>query len=136
MLVCHLRSMKKQASKANTSLQDALAASFQVAAPPVRAEPVAQVTKNVLPAGEESHALILREEKLSLKKTTVSFQADEQLQIDKILDLLLKVRRHRGGFSDAVKIALRLCPLDGEQIGRAWDMARAEDRRTKRHSNA
>ena len=128
--------MKKQASKASTSLQDALAASFQVAASPTNTGTRAQTIEGALPMEQQSYALTSGEEKLSLKKTTVSFQADEQLQIDKILDLLLKVRRHRGGFSDAVKIALRLCPLDGEQIGRAWDMARAEDRRTKRHINS
>lgn len=67
-----------------------------------------------------------------VKKTTVSFYATEQAQVDQILDLLLKSRRHRGGFSDAIKIALRLCPMSAEQIGKAWDAARASDKRTQR----
>lgn len=67
-----------------------------------------------------------------VRKTTVSFYATEQAQVDQILDLLLKSRRHRGGFSDAIKIALRLCPMSAEQIGKAWDAARASDKRTQR----
>jgi hypothetical protein len=67
-----------------------------------------------------------------VKKTTVSFYATEQAQVDQILDLLLKSRRHRGGFSDAIKIALRLCPMSADQIGKAWDAARATDKRTQR----
>jgi hypothetical protein len=67
-----------------------------------------------------------------VKKTTVSFYAAEQAQVDRILDTLLRVRRHRGGFSDAIKIALRLCPIDPAAIAKAWDEARAADRRTTR----
>jgi hypothetical protein len=67
-----------------------------------------------------------------VKKTTVSFYATEQAHVDQMLDLLLKSRRHRGGFSDAIKIALRLCPMSAEQIGKAWDAARASDKRTQR----
>ncbi|MES2704974.1 MAG: hypothetical protein V4726_00065 [Verrucomicrobiota bacterium] len=67
-----------------------------------------------------------------VKKTTVSFYATEQAHVDEILDMLLKSRRHRGGFSDAVKIALRLCPKTPEEIGKAWDSARAADKRTQK----
>lgn len=67
-----------------------------------------------------------------VKKTTVSFYAAEQAKVDDILDTLLKVRRHRGGFSDAIKIALRLCPIDPQSIATAWDAARASDKRTQR----
>ena len=66
------------------------------------------------------------------RKTTVSFYATEQAKVDDILDQLLKVRRHRGGFSDAIKIALRLCPIDPQSIASAWDDARAADKRTQR----
>jgi hypothetical protein len=66
------------------------------------------------------------------RKTTVSFYAAEHDQVDRILDLLIKARRHRGGFSDAIKVALRLCPLDVNLIGEAWDEARATDKRTSR----
>lgn len=68
-----------------------------------------------------------------VKKTTVSFHESEQDKVDLILDSLKKSRRHRGGFSDAIKIALRLCPLDDESIARAWDEARAQDQRVLRH---
>jgi hypothetical protein len=68
-----------------------------------------------------------------VKKTTVSFHEKEQDKVDLILDSLKRSRRHRGGFSDAIKIALRLCPLDDESIARAWDEARAQDQRVLRH---
>ena len=68
-----------------------------------------------------------------VKKTTVSFYPTEHEIIDKILGRLHKERGARGGFSDAVKISLRLCPLDSYKIANAWDRARAEDGRVKRH---
>ena len=68
-----------------------------------------------------------------VKKTTVSFHDTEQHKVDEILDALKRSRRHRGGFSDAIKIALRLCPLDDQAIGAAWDEARAQDQRVLRH---
>jgi len=74
-----------------------------------------------------------RAESGGVKKTTVSFHDAEQDQVDLILDALKRCRRHRGGFSDAIKIALRLCPLDEVSIGRAWDEARAQDQRVLRH---
>lgn len=68
-----------------------------------------------------------------VKKTTVSFHDKEQDKVDEILDALKRSRRHRGGFSDAIKIALRLCPLDDQAIGAAWDEARSQDQRVLRH---
>ena len=68
-----------------------------------------------------------------VKKTTVSFHESEQDKIDLILDSLRRSRRHRGGFSDAIKVALRLCPLDDESIAQAWDAARSQDLRVARH---
>lgn len=70
-----------------------------------------------------------------VKKTTVSFYSTEQAIVDQILDALLKARRHRGGFSDAIKIALRLCPTDPDKIAKAWDAARAADKRTSKAKN-
>lgn len=72
-------------------------------------------------------------ENLGVKKTTVSFHPAEQDKIDQILDALLRGRRHRGGFSDAVKIAIRLCPIDLAEIAEAWDQARTQDLRVSRH---
>jgi len=68
-----------------------------------------------------------------VKKTTVSLHPAEQDTIDLILDALHRSRRHRGGFSDAIKIALRLCTIDDESIAQAWDHARAQDLRIARH---
>ena len=68
-----------------------------------------------------------------VKKTTVSLHPAEQDKIDLILDALLRGRRHRGGFSDAIKIALRLCHINDESIAQAWDQARAQDLRISRH---
>lgn len=68
-----------------------------------------------------------------VKKTTVAFHSTDQDRVDAILDILLRLRRHRGGFSDAIKIALRLCPLDDAAIAEAWDQARAQDGRVLRH---
>lgn len=67
------------------------------------------------------------------RKTTISFSAAEQERIDMILDTLIRTRRHRGGFSDAIKVALRLVSDDAAQITQAWDEVRAADRRTTRH---
>ena len=72
-------------------------------------------------------------ENFGVKKTTVSFHPAEQDKIDQILDALLRSRRRRGGFSDAIKIALRLCPIDPAEIAEAWDLARAQDLRIARH---
>jgi hypothetical protein len=67
-----------------------------------------------------------------VKKTTVSFYGADQERVDYILDTLLETRRHRGGFSDAIKIALRLCPTDPVAIAKIWDEVRAGDKRTQR----
>lgn len=67
------------------------------------------------------------------RKTTISFSAPEQEKIDMILDILIRTRRHRGGFSDAIKVALRMATEDAAQITQAWDEVRASDRRTTRH---
>ena len=124
--------MKKDSLKEQSALHEALAASFATTLTPKPSSG----GESRLPtdaATEFGEAVGVTESQSSLlRKTPVSFQAVEQEQIDKILDLLLKCRRHRGGFSDAVKIALRLCPLDPAVIGKAWDEARTQDRRTAR----
>jgi hypothetical protein len=68
----------------------------------------------------------------ALTRTTISMKATEQNRVDQILEVLRRCRRSRGGTTEAISIALRLCPLDEEQIGRAWDESRAEDRRKKK----
>lgn len=106
---------------------------------PVVSEPIAEVSAPRKPrAARAAKASEPEPEPLppfdfeGVKKTTVSFYAAEQAKVDDILDTLLKVRRHRGGFSDAIKIALRLCPIDPQSIATAWDAARASDKRTQR----
>ncbi len=120
--------------KGKDSLRDALAASFQAKPPTVEGEKAVAVVVPSMAAQELDSALPVADS--GLRKTTVSFQAEEQQHIDNILGVLLKIRRYRGGFSDAVKVALRLCPLDEALIGKAWDEARAGDRRTKRPKRA
>jgi hypothetical protein len=112
--------MKTSSKPQSDSLSAALAESFKISSsPPVGFEAgVAAPEESPRPKG--------------VVKTTVSFYSVEQDQVDAILGLLLKSRRHRGGFSDAVKIALRLCPLEENRIGKAWDAARSLDQRTKR----
>lgn len=95
-------------------------------------EPVASSKASLLPSDRKPPSQGPSPDFEGVKKTTVSFYATEQAHVDEILDALLKSRRQRGGFSDAVKIALRLCPKNLEEIGRAWDSARAEDRRTQK----
>lgn len=121
--------MPKRQQTENSSLQEALAASFKTATP-VAINEKSTETKQATPV--EKEVAPGSNPDVELKRTTVVFTQVEQAQIDKILGLLLKSKRHRGGFSDAVKIALRLCPLDQEKIGQAWDEARAMDRRTKK----
>lgn len=67
-----------------------------------------------------------------LLKATVSLHGEEQEKALQILDVLRKSRSKAGGLSDAVKIALRLCPLDPARIGEAWESARAQDGRARR----
>lgn len=63
---------------------------------------------------------------------TISLHGEEQEKAVKILEVLLKLRRKGGGLSDAVKIALQLCPLDPEQIEAAWERSRAQDGRSRK----
>lgn len=63
---------------------------------------------------------------------TISLHGEEQDKAVRILEILLRSRRKGGGLSDAVKIALQLCPLDPEQIAAAWDRSRAQDGRSRK----
>jgi hypothetical protein len=82
------------------------------------------VEKKALPKSPELPPTLLR--------TTISMKATEQDRVDQILEVLKKCRRYRGGVTEAINIALRLCPLDEEHIGKVWDESRAEDKRTKK----
>jgi hypothetical protein len=128
--------MKKASKQPADSLSAALAESFKIALDsPVAQQPGDAAQRGPANLGRFSAEPTTEEESARPKgvvKTTVSFYSVEQDQVDAILGLLLKSRRHRGGFSDAVKIALRLCPLEESRIGKAWDAARALDQRTKR----
>ena len=66
-------------------------------------------------------------------RSTVSYQQTEADAADEILALLKDEAGIRGGFSDAVKIALRLCPLDRDLIAQAWSDTKTEDGRVMRH---
>jgi hypothetical protein len=111
-----------------------LAASFAPPSEPeVIIEPTPEPPKEEEPKQPQKAkaALPLPSEYESLRKTTVTFQAEDQRLIDAILDILKNTTRHRGGYSDAVKIALRLCPLDPWKISKAFDAIRAADKRTR-----
>ena len=118
------------AKKAKASSKKAVTQPAQKAIKPAKpnqaASPAAQLPQEPAPSPEPIY------DYGGARKTTVSFYAAEHDQVDRILDLLIKARRHRGGFSDAIKVALRLCPLDVKLIGEAWDEARAADKRTSR----
>lgn len=99
----------------------------------VEKNPKTSFSKSVSPNEVEATGGGEGADPIGVKKTTVSFHASEQSQVDQILDILFRTKRHRGGFSDAIKIALRLCPLDSESIANAWEQARAQDGRVSRH---
>ncbi len=116
--------MVKKPSKKTDPLSAALAASFQAA------PPKAQVPAQEAPQSARGEGSLPPFD--PIKKTTVSLYATDQALVDAILEALQKGKRHRGGFSDAVKIALRLCPVDEIKIGEAWEAARAEDKRRRK----
>lgn len=120
--------MVKKPSKKTDPLSAALAASFH-AAPP-KGQVTAQEAP--IPASQSATGEGSPPPFDPIKKTTVSLYATDQALVDAILEALQKGKRHRGGFSDAVKIALRLCPVDEIKIGEAWEAARAEDKRRRK----
>lgn len=108
----------------------------EVLPPPSQAEPQAPVPppqRTEIDTRPPNQSTLLPPRPPGVKKTTVSLHANEQDRVDEILDVLYRTKRHRGGFSDAVKIALRLCPLDPDVIAEAWEQARSQDLRTVRH---
>ena len=68
----------------------------------------------------------------SLLKTTIALQAEDQRLADEVLSLLKEATGFRGGLSEAVKIAMRLCPLDKKEIARVHEEIRAADGRKAR----
>lgn len=64
---------------------------------------------------------------------TISLHGEEQEKAARILEILLRSRRKGGGLSDAVKVALQLCPLDPEKIMAAWKRSHAQDGRSRRY---
>ena len=66
-------------------------------------------------------------------RSTISYQRTEATAADDILEVLRTTKGVRGSFSDAVKIALRLCPLDEKSIQEAWEATKLEDGRVLRH---
>lgn len=104
------------------SIETAPTAAEEAAKPKAARKPRASKVVNMTPPEFEG-----------ARKTTISFSASEQEKIDMILDTLIRTRRHRGGFSDAIKVALRMATEDAVQITQAWDEVRASDRRTTRH---
>jgi hypothetical protein len=134
--------MKKASTKPNP-LADALKASFVSPPPAHTPEPAISSAKEepkpVAPAPAATKPRVQAKAKVEpvpvargVVKTTVSYYPGDMEVIDEILDLLYQARRKRGGISDAMKIALRLCKPSAESVGRVFDTLKEDDlRRTK-----
>jgi len=107
-------------SKKKKDLSESLMASFSS---------MEKKTKNIQPKPERTEVIV----KKRTIRSTISYQNTEHEIADKILSLLKEHGGKRGNFSDAVKIALRLCPLNKEEILKAWKETKNEDGRIIRH---
>ena len=129
--------MAKQTAKNAKSLQESLAESLKQAVPIASETPEPEHTPpNSLkessaplkatpqPAAVDENAVLVR--------TSVTMKATELGLVEQILDVLKGCRRHRGGLTEAINIALRLCPLDSTLIGQAWDEYRLTDLRVNK----
>ena len=123
----------KKSARDTKSLRESLAESLKQAVPgvgeqnavsptvpPTTEEPMAEPSNGKPAAVPEIGRLV---------RATIALKPNEAQKAEQILDLLMKSRKRRGGMSEAISIALRLCPLDVDQIGRASDENRASDRR-------
>jgi len=136
----------KQKKAKRDNLDDALAASF--AAPPkkkataTKKEPVAAPDPEPVaaPVVETPEPEAKVEEKPAkpksvgtVKKSTISLYPHELDVVDRILDQLRDEGRVRGGLTDAVRVALRLCPTDPKEVYKAWETSKQDDGRVVRH---
>ena len=63
------------------------------------------------------------------KKATIMLTRDDQNHIEEILDILYQHAGERGNLSQALRIALELCPRDHKRIQKAFNTASKKDRR-------
>ena len=127
--------MKKIAKDYARQLKEQLAESFKepvpVAKSDVGATEVAPVQAAHGREGDVAAGLPVESTTGRSERVSTLLKPTEVQKADQILDVLYKARRRRGGISEVISIAIRLCPLDAEAIGRAADENRASDRRGK-----
>ena len=65
------------------------------------------------------------------KRSTIAFHSADLVRIGSILDTLLDGSGKRGTLSDAVKVALALCPLDRTKITKTFEYIQEQDGRRR-----
>ena len=63
------------------------------------------------------------------KKASILLTCDDQNHIEEILDALYQNTGDRGSLSQALRIALELCPRDPKRIEKAFNIVRKKDKR-------
>lgn len=62
-------------------------------------------------------------------KVSISLYSGEIQIAERIMDSVKQTKGKRIGMSEAIRIAVQLCPDDNKRIGQTFDHVRAEDRR-------
>lgn len=68
------------------------------------------------------------------RKYSISLYADERRIVDRIIDSVREVRGERISMSEAIRIAVQLCPDDHKRIDSSFDRVRIDDRRRSTNS--
>ena len=123
----------KKSAKDTKSLRESLAESLKQAIPTSKEEDALPVPASTSAREQITQPSVEASDRLpdpgKLVRATIALKPSEVQKAEQILDLLMSSRKRRGSMSEAISIALRLCPLDGDQIGSASDENRAADRR-------
>ena len=88
-------------------------------------------TANQKPALPKNQKLSIKKEAPKTKRSTIAFHSADLVRIGSILDNLLDGSGKRGTLSDAVKIALALCPLDRKKITKTFEHIQGQDGRRR-----
>ena len=67
------------------------------------------------------------------QRRTIGLYAQDISALDRIIDGIKEVRGQRISLSEAVRIAIELCPDDLPRIGKAYDQTSKADQRRKHH---
>ncbi len=70
-----------------------------------------------------------RHAKNDRQKVSISLYPGEFQIVERIMDSVRQTRGKRIGMSEAVRIAVQLCPDDNQRIGHTFDRVRTDDRR-------